>query len=66
MQILLIAEELDLAVEEARKVSNINILEAIEMVKRKLWNVLRNEGLCPIESARKTFRPTFARSCARN
>ena len=57
MQILLIAEELDLAVEEARKVSNINILEAIEMVKRKLWNVLRNEGLCPIESVGKPFDP---------
>ena len=40
MQILLVAEEIDLAVEEARKMANTNILEAIEMVKRKLWNVL--------------------------
>jgi molecular chaperone GrpE len=57
MQILLIVEELDLAVEQARKVANINILEAIEMVNRKLWNVLRNEGLCPIESVGKPFDP---------
>lgn len=57
MQILLVAEELDLAVEEVRKVAGINILEAIEMVKRKLWNILYREGLCPIESLGKTFDP---------
>lgn len=57
LQILLVAEELDLAVEETRKVLNINILEAIEMVKRKLWNILRSEGLCPIESVGKPFDP---------
>ena len=57
MQILLVAEELDLAVEEVRKVANTNISEAIEMVKRKLWNVLRSEGLCPIESLGKPFDP---------
>lgn len=57
MQILLVAEELDLAVEEVRKVADINILEAIEMVKRKLWNILHSEGLCPIESVGKTFDP---------
>jgi molecular chaperone GrpE len=57
MQILLVAEELDLAVEEVRKVADINILEAIEMVKRKLWNILHSEGLCPIESLGKTFDP---------
>lgn len=57
MQILLVAEELDLAVEEVRKVADTNILEAIEMVKRKLWNILHSEGLCPIESLGKTFDP---------
>lgn len=57
MQILLVAEEIDLAVEEARKMANTNILEAIEMVRRKLWNVLTNEGLCPIESVGKPFDP---------
>ena len=36
---------------------NYNILEAIEMVKRKLWNVLHSEGLCPIESLGKPFDP---------
>jgi len=57
MQILLVAEELDLAVEEVRKVGSINILEAIEMVKKKLWNLLHSEGLCPIESLGKPFDP---------
>jgi molecular chaperone GrpE len=57
MQVLLVAEELDLAVEEVRKVANTNISEAIEMVKRKLWNVLLSEGLCPIESLGKPFDP---------
>ena len=66
MQFLLVAEELNLAVEEVRKVADTNILEAIEMVKRKLWNILHSEGLCPIESLGKILRPTFARSCAGN
>jgi molecular chaperone GrpE len=57
MQIIVVAEEIDLAVEEARKLSNSNILTAIEMVRRKLWNVLTNEGLCPIESVGKPFDP---------
>jgi molecular chaperone GrpE len=56
-QILLVAEELDLAVEEVRKVGDINVLEAIEMVKRKLWNILRSEGICAIESLGKIFDP---------
>jgi len=57
MQIIVVAEEIDLAVEEARKLPNSNILTAIEMVRRKLWNVLTNEGLCPIESVGKPFDP---------
>lgn len=57
MQILLVAEELDLAVEEAGKVANINILEGIEMVKKKLWNIMSSEGLSPIESVGKPFDP---------
>jgi molecular chaperone GrpE len=57
MKVLLVAEELDLAVEEARKVANINILEGIEMVKRKLWDILSSEGLCSIEAVGKPFDP---------
>ena len=57
MQIVVVAEEIDLAVEEARKMANSNILEAIEMIKRKLWNFLTDEGLCPIESVGKPFDP---------
>jgi len=52
-----VAEEIDLAVEEARKMANSNILEAIEMIKRKLWNFLTDEGLSPIESVGKPFDP---------
>jgi molecular chaperone GrpE len=57
MQIIVVAEEMDLAVEEARKLPNSNILAAIEMLRRKLWNVLTNEGLCAIESLGKPFDP---------
>lgn len=57
MQIVVVAEEIDLAVDEARKLPNSNILAAIEMVRRKLWNVLTNEGLSPIESVGKPFDP---------
>jgi len=57
MQLLPIAEELDLALEEARKTGNSSLLEGIEMVKKKLWRVLNCEGLCPIEAAGKPFDP---------
>jgi len=57
MQIVVIAEEIDLAVEEARKLSDSNILDAIGMVRRKLWNVLTSEGVSPIESLGKPFDP---------
>lgn len=57
MKILLVAEELDLAVEKARKTTDVNILEGIEMVERKLWNILNNEGLRSIEAVGKPFDP---------
>jgi molecular chaperone GrpE len=57
MKVLLVAEELDLAVEEARKAANINILEGIEMVERKLWDILSSEGLRSIEAVGKPFDP---------
>jgi molecular chaperone GrpE len=57
MQLLPIAEELDLALEEVRKTGNSSILEGIEMVKKKLWKVLNSEGLCPIEAVGKPFDP---------
>jgi molecular chaperone GrpE len=56
-QILPIAEELDLALDETRKIRNSNLLEGIDMVKRKLWKVLYCEGVCPIEAVGKTFDP---------
>ena len=57
MQLLPIAEELDLALEEARKTGNSSLLEGVEMVKRKLWKVLNCEGLCPIETVGNPFDP---------
>jgi len=57
MQLLPIAEELDLASEEARKIGNSGLLEGVEMVKRKLWKVLNCEGLCLIETVGKPFDP---------
>jgi len=57
MQLLPITEELDLALEEARKTGNSSLLDGVEMVKRKLWKVLNCEGLCPIEAAGKPFDP---------
>lgn len=59
MQIVVVAEEIDLTVEEARKLPDSNILDAIEMVRRKLWNVLTSEGVSPIESLGKPFDPNL-------
>jgi len=58
-QLLQVAEELDLAVEEARKEANTSLLEGIEMVKRKLWNILYSEGLSSIEAVGHPFDPHF-------
>jgi len=57
MQLLPIVEELDLALEEARKTGDSSLLEGVEMVRRKLWKVLNCEGLCPIEAVGKPFDP---------
>jgi molecular chaperone GrpE len=57
LQLLPVAEELDLALEEARKDGNGNLLEGTEMVTKKLWKVLNCEGLCPIEAVGKPFDP---------
>jgi molecular chaperone GrpE len=57
LHLLPVAEELDLALEEARKDGNGSLLEGTEMVRKKLWKVLKGEGLCPIEAAGKPFDP---------
>ncbi|MCW3977800.1 MAG: nucleotide exchange factor GrpE [Candidatus Bathyarchaeota archaeon] len=57
MQILTVAEEVDLALDEAKKAENSGLLEGMEMVRKKLWKVLSCEGLCSIEAIGKPFDP---------
>jgi len=57
LQLVPVAEELDLALEEARKDRNGSLLEGTEMVTKKLWKVLNCEGLCPIDAVGKPFDP---------
>jgi molecular chaperone GrpE len=55
IQMLPVAEEVDLALEEAKKTRD--LLEGMEMVTKKLWKALSCEGLCPIEAVGKSFDP---------
>jgi molecular chaperone GrpE len=59
MQILTIAEELDIVLNEARKAKNPLLLEGLEMIRKKLWKVISCEGLCPIEAIGKPFDPNL-------
>lgn len=56
-QLLTIAEEADIVLNEAKKEKNSILLEGMEMVSKKLWKVITCEGLCPIEAIGKTFDP---------
>jgi len=57
MELLPIAEELDLAIEAAKESGERGILKGVEMVKRKLDRVLEGEGLTPIEALGRPFDP---------
>lgn len=57
LQLVPVAEELNLALEMARRDENGSLLEGTEMVTKKLWKVLNCEGLCPIEAVGKPFDP---------
>jgi len=59
MQILTIAEELDIVLNEARKAKNPTLLEGMEMIRKKLWKIISCEGLCPIEAIGKPFDPNL-------
>ena len=59
MQILTVAEEVDLALDEAKKAKNSSLLEGMELVRKKLWKVLNCEGLSPIEAIGKPFDPNI-------
>ena len=57
IQMLPVAEEVDLALEQAKKTRDPALLEGMEMVTRKLWKALSCEGLCPIEAVGQQFDP---------
>jgi molecular chaperone GrpE len=57
IRILTVAEEVDLALDEVKKGKNSSLLEGVRIVRKKLWNVLSCEGLCPIEAIGKPFNP---------
>jgi molecular chaperone GrpE len=57
LQLVPVAEELDLALEETKKDRNGSLLEGTQMVTKKLWKVLNCEGLCPIDAVGKPFDP---------
>jgi molecular chaperone GrpE len=57
IQILTVAEEVDLMLDEVKKAKNPSLLEGVELVRKKLWKVLSCEGLCPIEAIGKPFDP---------
>ena len=59
MQILTIAEEVDLALDKAKKAKKSSLLEGIEMVRKKLWKVISCEGLSPIEAIGMPFDPNI-------
>ena len=57
MGLLPIVEELNLAIEAARKTANSSILEGVEMVKKKMEKMLDSEGVSPIKAVGRTFDP---------
>ncbi|MBS7619272.1 nucleotide exchange factor GrpE [Candidatus Bathyarchaeota archaeon] len=59
IQLFPVAEELDLALEAAKKDENDEIAKGIEMVRKKFWKVLELEGLTQIESIGKLFDPNL-------
>ena len=59
LQILTIAEEMDIVLDEAKKANNPILLEGMEMIQKKLWKVVTCEGLCPIEAIGKPFDPNL-------
>ena len=57
MQILTVAEEVDLTLDHAKKAKNSSSIDGLEMISKKLWKMISCEGLCPIEAIGKPFNP---------
>ena len=56
-QILPVVDDVDLTLDEVKKMRNSSLLEGIEMLRKKLWKALSCEGVCPIEAIGKPFDP---------
>jgi len=57
MRLLPIVEELELAIDAAKKTGNDSVLEGVEMVRGKLEKMLDSEGVSTIEAIGKAFDP---------
>jgi len=56
-QILTVAEEADIILNQAKNAKNSILLEGMEMISKKLWKVISCEGLYPIKAIGKPFDP---------
>jgi molecular chaperone GrpE len=56
MQLLPVLDELDLAIE-ATGVDGGNVVEGIEMIRRKLWKLMMVEGVASIKAVGEPFDP---------
>jgi molecular chaperone GrpE len=56
-QILTIAEETNIVLNQVKNTKNSTLLEGMEMINKKLWKIITCEGLCPITAIGKPFDP---------
>jgi molecular chaperone GrpE len=56
-ELLPIIDEIDLAIECVSSTENIELLDGVQMVKKKLQRLLELEGVQPIETEGKNFDP---------
>ncbi len=59
LQLLPLVEELDLALESAHKGGASQLLQGVEIIRRKLGRVLEREGVSPIEALGRPFDPNL-------
>jgi molecular chaperone GrpE len=57
LELLPIVDELQMAIEAARKMGESEVLRGVEMVMKKLERLLEREGVSPIEAVGRFFDP---------
>ncbi|KYH38329.1 MAG: co-chaperone GrpE [Candidatus Bathyarchaeota archaeon B23] len=57
LELLPIVDELQMAIEAARRTGESEVLKGVEMVMRKLERLLEREGVSPIEAVGRFFDP---------